>query len=150
VFFLRLQCAGFLPNDPEYAALLNEARVDVPALFIIGQADALIPPSRTQVGVLPGVGDGCSSRKHLLLLRHMGGWLALPGLLITVLQYCASAVCHRSSRSSEMRSYPPAGHRCFAWGWGFLQQQVVPPVNVEACVRVAWITDVLIVPLVMC
>jgi hypothetical protein len=46
------QCAGFLPNDPEYASLLKEARVDVPALFITGHADALIPPHRTKVGVV--------------------------------------------------------------------------------------------------
>lgn len=44
-----LQCAGFLPNDPQYADLLREARVDLPALFISGQADALIPPHRSKV-----------------------------------------------------------------------------------------------------
>lgn len=43
------QCAGFLPNDPDYAALLKQARVDVPALFIMGDTDALIPPHRTKV-----------------------------------------------------------------------------------------------------
>lgn len=41
-------CAGFLPNDPQYADLLKEARVDVPALFISGAADALIPPHRSK------------------------------------------------------------------------------------------------------
>lgn len=44
-----LQCAGFLPNDPQYADLLRDARVDVPALFITGHADALIPPHRSKV-----------------------------------------------------------------------------------------------------
>lgn len=45
---LAIMCAGFLPNDPDYVRLLQQAKVDVPALFIAGQADALIPPARTQ------------------------------------------------------------------------------------------------------
>lgn len=40
-------CAGFLPRDPEYAALLESAKVDVPTLFVMGQSDALIPPARS-------------------------------------------------------------------------------------------------------
>lgn len=42
-----LVCAGFLPRDPEYAALLENAKVDVPTLFVMGQSDALIPPARS-------------------------------------------------------------------------------------------------------
>jgi predicted esterase len=44
---LLLQCAGFLPRDPEYASLLENAKVDVPTLFVMGQSDALIPPARS-------------------------------------------------------------------------------------------------------
>lgn len=44
---LLLQCAGFLPRDPEYAALLENAKVDVPTLFVMGRSDALIPPARS-------------------------------------------------------------------------------------------------------
>eukprot|EP00882_Tetradesmus_deserticola_P004885 GHRQ01005148.1.p1 GENE.GHRQ01005148.1~~GHRQ01005148.1.p1 ORF type:complete len:317 (+),score=116.84 GHRQ01005148.1:352-1302(+) len=40
-------CAGFLPRDPEYAALLESAKVDVPTLFVMGASDALIPPARS-------------------------------------------------------------------------------------------------------
>ncbi|KAF6261144.1 serine hydrolase-domain-containing protein [Scenedesmus sp. NREL 46B-D3] len=40
-------CAGFLPRDPEYAALLEAAKVDVPTLFVMGTSDALIPPARS-------------------------------------------------------------------------------------------------------
>jgi hypothetical protein len=49
-----LQCAGFLPNDPQYAALLRDTRVSIPSLFITGQSDKLIPPHRTQVCVWVG------------------------------------------------------------------------------------------------
>jgi hypothetical protein len=57
------QCAGFLPNDPRFAELLQQAKVDVPSLFIMGAADALIPPHRTQVCVcvfVRGLGRACT------------------------------------------------------------------------------------------
>jgi pimeloyl-ACP methyl ester carboxylesterase len=63
-----MQCAGFLPNDPQYADLLQEARVDVPALFITGAADALIPPHRSKVR---GVWLMCWGEQFL----RCGGWL---------------------------------------------------------------------------
>eukprot|EP00775_Hariotina_reticulata_P006901 gene6901-7117_t len=40
-------CSGFLPRDPEYVALLEAAKVDVPALFVIGDTDSIIPPARS-------------------------------------------------------------------------------------------------------
>ncbi|KAF8055937.1 dfr1 [Scenedesmus sp. PABB004] len=39
--------AGFLPRDPDYAKLLEDAATDVPTLFVMGTADRLIPPARS-------------------------------------------------------------------------------------------------------
>lgn len=41
------QCSGFLPRDPEYAQLLEAAKVDVPSLFIMGASDSIIPLPRS-------------------------------------------------------------------------------------------------------
>jgi hypothetical protein len=89
VFFLPLQCAGFLPNDPDYAALLREARVDVPALFIIGQADALIPPSRTQVGGWRGWGMIAAAGTGTKACLRVAG---VARVAVYVFSPCASTV----------------------------------------------------------
>lgn len=47
LLLLLFQCAGFYPRDPEYAELLESAKVNVPTLFIVGQSDKLIPPERS-------------------------------------------------------------------------------------------------------
>ncbi|KAI8465446.1 MAG: alpha/beta-hydrolase [Monoraphidium minutum] len=59
-------CAGFLPRDPVYAGLLSEERPATPALIILGESDALVPPERTLA--LMDTLDPAAAR----LLRHPG------------------------------------------------------------------------------
>ncbi|GBF87771.1 hypothetical protein Rsub_00482 [Raphidocelis subcapitata] len=59
-------CAGFLPRDPAYSSLLERARVAVPTLFVLGDADALVPPERTLE--LVATFDPAAAQ----LLRHPG------------------------------------------------------------------------------
>jgi pimeloyl-ACP methyl ester carboxylesterase len=42
-----MQVAGFLPRDPEYSTLLQTVKCTVPALFVVGESDELIPPDRS-------------------------------------------------------------------------------------------------------
>jgi len=63
------QCAGFLPRDPIYSALLSDMRVAVPSLFILGESDALVPPERTLE--LLNTFDPSTAE----LLRHPGVWV---------------------------------------------------------------------------
>ncbi|KIY94360.1 hypothetical protein MNEG_13602 [Monoraphidium neglectum] len=58
--------AGFLPRDPTYSELLAAERVTTPSLFVVGEADALVPPERTLA--LMDTFDPQSTS----LLRHAG------------------------------------------------------------------------------
>lgn len=37
---------GFLPRDEKFADVIRESRPQVPSLFVMGEADALVPPQR--------------------------------------------------------------------------------------------------------
>lgn len=95
-----LQCAGFLPNDPEYAALLKEARVDVPVLFISGHADALIPLHRTKVG--PSCVCGVSPEQQMTVGATAFRLRLMPCILCTF-NFCLFLLLYRS--------------HCFATSW---------------------------------
>jgi predicted esterase len=58
---------GFLPRDDALAASVRCAAIDTPTLFVAGDADALIPPDRTEALA------ACFAEGAATWLRHPGG-----------------------------------------------------------------------------
>lgn len=42
---------GFLPRDEKFADVIRESRPQVPSLFVMGEADALVPPQRCVITI---------------------------------------------------------------------------------------------------
>jgi dienelactone hydrolase len=105
-----VQCAGFLPRDPEYASLLENAKVDVPTLFVMGQSDALIPPARSHA--LMDTFD----QRTADMFEHPGGAGCRLAYFIPACT-CVSVVCMPATgASAQIRrfSWTRAQH-CFKW-----------------------------------